>query len=207
MQFGRTERNIPTPKAGSAEGRASERGTKMANVVLVVDMLVGFLEAGHNLYCGDDARGIIPNVRRLIEEEQARGSAVIFLCDNHDPHDLEFQMFPVHCVRGTRETEIIPELAGLSGEIVPKKRYSGFFGTDLERRLADLRPEKIIVCGVCTDICVMHTTADARNRDYAVEVPVDCVASFDEEAHTSALRHMETILGARLTPSPAGVEA
>ncbi len=179
----------------------------MANVVLVVDMLVGFLEAGHNLYCGDDARRIIPNVRRLIEEERTRGSAVIFLCDNHDPDDLEFQMFPVHCVRGTRETEIIPELAGLSGEIVPKKRYSGFFGTDLEQRLADLKPEKIIVCGVCTDICVMHTTADARNRDYAVEVPVDCVASFDEEAHTSALRHMETILGARLTPAPAGVEA
>ena len=198
MQFGRTERNIPTPNAGSAEGWASERRTKMANVVLVVDMLVGFLEAGHNLYCGDDARRIIPNVRRLIEEEQARGSAVIFLCDNHEPDDLEFQMFPVHCVRGTRETEIIPELAGISGEIVPKKRYSGFFGTDLEQRLADLKPEKIIVCGVCTDICVLHTTADARNRDYQVEVPTDCVATFDPGAHTWALEHLQKILGAKV---------
>jgi nicotinamidase/pyrazinamidase len=44
----------------------------------------------------------------------------------------------------------------------------------------------------------MHTVADARNRDYPVEVPVDCVASFDEEAHKWALRHMEKILGARL---------
>ena len=46
----------------------------MANVLLVVDMLVGFMEPDHNLYCGDDARKIIPNVQRLIKEEQAKGS-------------------------------------------------------------------------------------------------------------------------------------
>jgi nicotinamidase/pyrazinamidase len=45
----------------------------------------------------------------------------------------------------------------------------------------------------------MHTVADARNRDYAVEVPVDCVASFDAEAHRWALKHMEKVLGAKLT--------
>ena len=54
------------------------------------------------------------------------------------------------------------------------------------------------MCGVCTDICVMHTTADARNRDYAVEVASDAVASFDEEAHKWALQHIERILGAKL---------
>jgi nicotinamidase-related amidase len=51
---------------------------------------------------------------------------------------------------------------------------------------------------VLTDICVMHTTADARNRDYAVEIPVNCVASSDEAAHRFALEHMENVLGARL---------
>ena len=55
------------------------------------------------------------------------------------------------------------------------------------------------MCGVCTDICVLHTAADARNRDYAVEVPTDCVASFDPQAHQWALQHMERVLGARLT--------
>ena len=44
----------------------------------------------------------------------------------------------------------------------------------------------------------MHTTADARNRDYIVEVPTDCVASFNPEAHRYALQHMESILGATL---------
>lgn len=168
----------------------------MANALLVVDMLVGFLEAGHNLYCGDDARGIIPNVKRLIEDEQARGSKVFFICDTHDPDDLEFRMFPEHCLRGTREAEVIPELAGYEGELLRKRRYSAFYETELEDSLAELRPEKVIICGVCTDICVMHTAADARNRDYPVEVRRDCVATFDPEAHRYALQHMEKILGA-----------
>ena len=174
----------------------------MSNVVLVVDMVVGFLEPGRNLYSGDGARAIIPNVRRLIEREQAQGARVIFICDTHDPDDLEFQMFPVHCVKGTDECELIPELRGYQGDILPKRRYSAFFQTDLEQRLEELKPDKIIVCGVCTDICVMHTTADARNRDYLVEVPTDCVASFNSRAHEYALQHMETILGAKLQ-SPA----
>ncbi len=112
-------------------------------------------------------------------------------------------MFPEHCVRGTEEAEIIEELAGYEGEVVRKKRYSGFFGTQLERRLADLDPEKVIICGVCTDICVMHSAADARNRDYIVEIPVDSVGTFDEEVHAYALQHMERILGVRLVQPAA----
>ena len=51
----------------------------MSNVVLVVDMLIGFMEPGKNLYCGDEARQIIPNIKRLIESEQAAGSSIIFI--------------------------------------------------------------------------------------------------------------------------------
>ena len=81
----------------------------MSNAVLVVDLLKGFLEPGHNLYHADSRR-IIPNVQQLIAQEKAAGSEILFLADNHDPDDLEFQVFPVHCVTGTEETQIIPEL-------------------------------------------------------------------------------------------------
>ena len=171
----------------------------MANVVLVVDMLRGFLEDGYPLYCGARVRRIIPNVQGLLERELAQGSRVFFLCDHHAPDDAEFKMFPPHCIEGTAEAEVIPELAQYQGEVIPKKRYSGFFGTPLEGKLKELKPEKIIVCGVCTNICVMHTVANARNRDYEVEVPTDCVASFDEKAHHFALEHMDKTLGAKLT--------
>jgi len=176
----------------------------MAKAVLVVDMLRGFLEEGHPLYCGPRCRQIIPNIQRLLAEELAQGSKVFFICDNHDPDDLEFKMFPRHCVAGTPEAEVIPELANYPGEIIAKKRYSGFFATQLEEKLKELAPEKLIICGVLTNICVLHTTADARNRDYQVEVPVDCVASPDEQAHRFALEHMEKVLGAELTSVGGG---
>jgi len=171
----------------------------LANAVLVVDMLRGFLEEGYPLYIGENSRRIIPNIQRLLERELGQGSKIFFICDNHDPDDLEFKMFPPHCIEGTVEAEVIPELAKYPGEIIAKKRYSGFFGTSLEEKLSQLKPKKLIICGVLTNICVMHTTADARNRDYEVEVPTDCVASPDDEAHHFALEHIEKVLGARLT--------
>ncbi|HEX77248.1 MAG TPA: nicotinate phosphoribosyltransferase [Dehalococcoidia bacterium] len=171
----------------------------MASAVLVIDMLRGFAEEGNPLYCGPPARHIIPNIQKLLERELAGGARAFFICDRHTLNDPEFQMFPPHCIEGTPEAEVIPELAGYPGETIPKQRYSGFFGTDLDARLEALKPEKLIVCGVCTDICVMHTVADARNRGYQVEVPADAVASFDPKAHRFALEHMEKVLGARLT--------
>ena len=167
----------------------------MPNVLIVVDMLGGVMEEGHNLYCGDEARAIIPKVQNLIDIHQNSGSEVIFVCDSHEKDDLEFEMFPVHCVAGTKEAEIIPELTKYEGRVLHKKRYSAFYNTDLENMLSVLDPEMISICGVCTDICVMHTAADARNRDYRVEVIAETVASFDESAHINALTHMESILG------------
>jgi len=171
----------------------------MANAVLVIDMVRGFMEEGHPLFCGAKARRIIPAVQRLLEGEISRGAKVFFVSDHHAPDDDEFSMFPPHCIEGTAETEVIPELAKYKGEVIPKKRFSAFFDTPVDEKLKKLKPERLIVCGVCTDICVYHTVFDARSRDYKVEVPVDCVASFDEAAHHFALGHMEGVLGAKLT--------
>jgi len=170
----------------------------VGDVVLVIDMQRGFLEEGNPLFCGDAAREIIPKVQKLLDRELARGSKIIFTADAHAPDDREFEMWPPHCVKGTKEAEIIAELASYPGPRVHSTRYSGFYGTDLAERLEELEPEKIHVCGVCTDICVMHTVADARARDYEVQVYTDCVASFDEEMHRFGLKHMDEILGAEL---------
>ncbi|HEY95088.1 MAG TPA: cysteine hydrolase [Dehalococcoidia bacterium] len=170
----------------------------MAEVVLVIDMLRGFLEEGYPLYIGEECRCIIPHIQELLDKEIKKGSTVIYICDHHAPDDLEFKMFPPHCIEGTLETEVIPELSRYNGEIIPKRRYSGFFDTPLEDRLKELNPEKLIICGVLTNICVLHTAVDARNRDYQVEVPINCVASPDVDAHRFALEHMEKVLGVTL---------
>jgi nicotinamidase/pyrazinamidase len=166
----------------------------MPNVVLVVDMVRGFCEEGHNLYVGATIREIIPRIRSLLQEEKANGSHIIFLCDTHDADDPEFKMFPPHCVRGTEEPGVIPELQEFAEEVIPKRRYSGFFGTNLDQRLQELQPDKVIVVGDCTNICVLYTVADARN----------CVATFDAEAHKFALQQLKTVLGAEVTGAPVG---
>jgi len=170
----------------------------MARVVIVSDMLRGFLEEGYPLYCGSEARKIIPSIQKLLERELNQGSIIFYACDRHVPDDPEFRMFPAHCIEGTEEAELIPELSQYPGEIIPKRTFSSFYGTVLDKRLDAIRPETIVVCGITTHICVLQAVAEARNRGYEVEVPVDCVASFDRKAHSFALDYMEKVLGARL---------
>ncbi len=170
----------------------------MARAILVIDMLRGFLEEGYPLYCGIKARSVIPNIQNLLEQELGQGAKIFYLCDHHAPDDPEFRMFPPHCIESSPETELIPELSQYSGEIIPKRTFNSFYNTSLEKKLEALKTETIVICGVCTHICVLHAVIDARNRGYEVEIPVDCVASFDNSAHFSALDYMEKVLGAKL---------
>ena len=167
-----------------------------SKAIVVIDMVKGFLEPGHPLYCGDEARGIIPCVVQLLSSDKE--SPIFYICDSHAPDDREFKMFPPHCVAGTEEAELIEELKPYPGKIIPKTSFSGFYKTDFEKELNRINPETVAVAGVCTDICVLYTVADLRARGYEVEVPASCVASFDPKGHEWALQHMEKVLGARV---------
>jgi nicotinamidase-related amidase len=95
----------------------------MANVVLVVDVLRGFCEEGYPLYVGETIREIIPNIRRLLAEEKAGGSHIIFLCDSHDPDDKEFQWLG-HCrprVRGGCPRSVHTVKLFVSGGVTPAR--------------------------------------------------------------------------------------
>lgn len=176
----------------------------MSRVVLVVDMLRGFLEEGNPLYCGARARSIIPSVSRLLQHEVEQGTPVIFIGDQHLPDDPEFRLFAPHCVAGSKESEVIPELSSFAHTIVAKQHFSAFTGTNLSTQLENLGASTLVICGVCTDICVLHTATSAREMGYEVEVPADCVASFDTQNHNFALNHMERVLGVQIiAPSTA----
>src|SRR3990170_4937424 len=129
----------------------------MGNVVLVADMIRGFCEPEYPLYVGDSIREIIPRIQELLRRELAKGSQIIYICDCHSQNDAEFRMFSPHCVSGTAETEVIPELREFPGDVLYKSRFSAFYGTDLEQRLEELAPERLIMCGDCTSICVLFT--------------------------------------------------
>lgn len=168
--------------------------------LIVVDMLNDFIDEKGALYCGAQAKAIIPFIRDRLETFRKNGDLVIFLQDSHDENDLEFTKFPKHCLTDTWGSEIIHELEQLPGEkIVPKKRYSGFFETDLEKILQDANIKEVEVIGVCTSICVMDTVGGLANRDYNVSVPVKGVADFDQEMHEFSLKRMKQLYGARVS--------
>ena len=167
--------------------------------LIVVDMLNDFIDEKGALYCGQGAREIVPFVRLRLEAHRRAGSLVVYLQDAHAKDDREFEKFPPHCVAGTWGSQIIDVLAPQPGEqVLPKTRYSGFYGTVLEAILAAHGPEEVEVVGVCTSICVMDTVGGLANRDYRTLVPRNGVADFDAEAHRHALKRMERLYGATI---------
>jgi len=167
--------------------------------LLVIDMLNDFLTSHGVLYCGDTAQQIIPFVKQKIDEFHQHQDMVIFICDSHQENDLEFQMFPSHCVIGTKGAQIIDELPVEDNDVIIKKtRYSAFFKTELDDILKKKALTEVHVVGVCTSICVMDTVGDLRNRDYKVVVYRQGVADFDQKAHQFSLERMKKIYGAEI---------
>ena len=170
----------------------------MAKALLVIDMLKDFLYKDGAL-CIGDAKDLIRNVSERVNEWRASGNPVIYIMDRHLPQDAEFKMFPPHCLVGEKGGEVIDELAPQEGDFkISKRRYSAFFGTDLDLTLRELNVTELELAGVCTQICVLYTAADARMLNYDVTVRRECVASFDPEAHEFALKEMERTLGVKV---------
>ena len=168
--------------------------------LIIIDMLNDFIDEKGALYCGPQARAIIPFARDRLATFRKNGDLVIFLQDSHDENDLEFTKFTKHCVTDTWGSEIIQKLAPVPGEnIIPKKRYSGFYGTDLEKILKDANIKEVEVMGVCTSICVMDTVGGLANRDYNILVPIKGVADFDQEMHEFSLKRMKQLYGAKVS--------
>jgi nicotinamidase-related amidase len=167
--------------------------------LVIVDMIEDFVHEGGALYCGPSMGRILPVIQREAARSRAAGEPVLYLTDSHLPDDAEFAIFPPHAVVGSKGAQIVPELAPADGDVViPKRRYSGFFGTDLDITLRERGVDTLRLVGDCTNICVLYTAADARNLGYAVEVVEAGVTSFDEEAHRDALRELEKTLGAKI---------
>ena len=78
-------------------------------------------------------------------------------------------------VRDTWNTEIVDELRPEASDIVLyKNHYSGFFQTDLDKRLKRLGTRTIIFTGCTTSVCVESTLRDAMFRDYSPVLLADC---------------------------------
>jgi isochorismate hydrolase len=89
----------------------------------------------------------------------------------------------------------VPIVSGLAvsplDTILVKKRYSAFFGTNLEETLDRLQSDVVILAGINTHACIRTTAIDAYQRDWRVVLASDCVDSYDREHHDISLRYMK----------------
>lgn len=104
-------------------------------------------------------------------------------------------------VRDTWNTDIVSGLEPRAGDIVLyKTRFSGFFETDLDARLRELKATTLIVTGCTTSICVDSTVRDAMFRDYRCILLADCMSEpigegLPRSNHDASLLAAEVLLG------------
>ena len=163
--------------------------------ILVVDMLNDFVTGA--LAC-DRGKAIVPATAQLLDAAREAGIPVIFCNDAHIPGiDRELKLWGDHAIVGTKGAEVIPELK-LSDKdyVVPKRRYSGFFQTDLDILLKELDVKTVVMTGLHAHMCVRHTSADAYCLGYDVVVAKEATDSFTEEDYLNGLAYLKTCYGA-----------
>lgn len=147
--------------------------------LVVVDVQNDFADPKGSLYVrrGEE---VVPWINAEIEAALAAGSLVVYTQDWHPPSTPHFEkdggIWPVHCVQDTWGAEFHPDLR-VEGPVVRKGAdgrdgYSGFSvrdprsgevaATELERILRERGTERLVVCGLATDYCVLETVLDAR---------------------------------------------
>lgn len=111
--------------------------------------------------------------------------------------DRELTIWGDHAIAGTKGAEVIPELKVSEKDfIVPKRRYSGFFQTNLDILLTELGVKTVIMTGLHTHMCVRHTSADAFCLGYDVVAAKEATDSFTEEDYKAGLAYLKTCYGA-----------
>jgi nicotinamidase-related amidase len=148
---------------------------------------------------------LVYSINDLVSTMRSSSCPVLWIRQEFEP-DLR-DAFPEMRAKGIRITikgssgcRILSELAvAPSDPIIVKKRYSAFFGTNLDELLEELKPDALVFAGINTHACTRTTAIDAYQRDWPVVLAADCIASYDEEQHEISLRYMRDKIGVVMT--------
>jgi len=165
--------------------------------LLVVDVQNDFADPSGSLYV-DGGERIVPTVNAEVERAREAGASVVYTQDWHPEHTPHFQrdggIWPVHCVEGTPGAAFHRDLMVEGHEVVRKGHdgrdgYSGFSVRDplsgeradtlLHELLTARGIERLVICGLATDYCVVETVLDARMLGYPVHVLTEAVRAVE----------------------------
>ncbi len=147
-----------------------------------------------------------PMARRLHELKRrcrAAGIPTLYINDNFGKWRSDFRSLVRHCIDDPVPGREVARLLKPDDEdyFVLKPKNSAFFGTTLDTLLTNLGTTTVILTGIAGDNCVLFSANDAYLRDYRLLIPCDCVASNSREENDAALRLMEKVVKADVTPS------
>jgi nicotinamidase-related amidase len=184
------------PDANDLHGSAPD---KSAAALLLIDVVNDFeFEEGEELL-----RLALPvgrNIAKLKKRAKAEGIPSIYVNDNFGRWQSDFKKIVSHC-RNTRGKSFVEMLLPDEDDyFVLKPKHSGFYSTTLHLLLTHLTTKNLILTGIAGNNCVLFTANDAYMRDFKIFVPADCVVSNTEEENRHALKQMETVLKANVTP-------
>jgi nicotinamidase-related amidase len=162
-------------------------------VLVVIDMLRDFLDN----WDPNRTERLVRSINELVGTMRSFSHPVIWVRQEFEPNlqdaFLEMKAKGIRItIKGTRGCEILPELGVAPSDVViVKKRYSAFYGTTLDEKLAGLVVDTIILAGINTHACIRTTAIDAYQRDWPVILAADCIDSHDRGHHDVSLRYMK----------------
>ena len=163
--------------------------------VIVVDMVNEFFEPGGKMVL-EGGKGLYAPVNALLDAAHQTHLPVFYTNQWLRPDDALFKKRIPHCLRDTWGAQLVDALHRSPDDIVvPKRRYSAFFGTDLDLHLRERPRDTVIITGVVTNICVRSTVHDAFFLGYEVVVPVEGVAATNPQSQATSLYDIDTHYG------------
>jgi len=163
--------------------------------IVSVDVINGFCHTGP--LSSPRIQRIIAPIVVLFERGYAAGLRhFVLLQDTHEPDAIEFAQYPPHCVRGSDESQSVPEFKALpfyeQMTVIPKNSIHPALNTSFESWLAANPAVDTFICvGDCTDLCThqlaMHLRlrANAYQLKQRVILPANTADTFDTPVETA----------------------
>ena len=161
-------------------------------VVYNIDMVEGFVNIGP--MSNKSYNSLVPVQKEIMNDIKEQDELITFIGEAHDEDALEFEKYPVHCVKGTKESEFISDfkeyLEYVNTLIYRKNSINGMLNDNLRNDINKMiNLKEVIFTGVCEDLCVMDFARtfsrymDEINRDVKLFVVSSAVDTFESEIH------------------------
>lgn len=148
--------------------------------------------------------GAVPKMQELLKAFRDKGLPVIFV-NAYTPVDTKYPVYgrfwpsveksKVNSM-GTRDVEVIDELAPTAGEPVFYNWPFGIFqGNDLEKYLVDQGIETVVLAGVATGMAIGTAAFALADRFYNLIVPGDASTDGNKELHEIVFKAMIPAIG------------